>query len=268
MRPTQILLTFLLLFGGCFQRSLSKPTPPPDMVLIPAGPFQMGSNKEDTEHQGAEFGSVKPWYLDEHPQHRVVLSDFFIDRFEVTNSQYQRLIESIQARAPEHWIGGRYLGGQENFPVTEINWYDADRYCKWVGKRLPSEAEWEKAARGTDGREFPWGNEFDPKKANTGASGFGRLLAVGSFPSGVSPYGVHDLAGNAWEWVEDWYQPYPGSTDRNALYGQRNKVLRGGGYGGNGGHYALALFYRTAYRSSIPPEEAYVDLGFRCAKTP
>ena len=268
MRTLFSILSCLAVLGGCVQRSLSGPVPPPDMILIPAGPFIMGSNKEDTKHQGAEFGSAKPWYLDEHPEHHVTLPDYFIDRFEVTNSLYLRLVEATKSRPPNFWIGGRYPAGQENFPVTGVNWYEAERYCRWAGKSLPTEAEWEKAARGTNGREFPWGDTFDPKKANTGASGFERLLPVGSFPEGVSPYGVHDLSGNAWEWVADWYQPYPGSTDKNPLYGEKNKVFRGGGYGGSGGHYALPIFYRAAYRSSIPPEEAYMDLGFRCAKSP
>ena len=226
----------------------------------------MGSNKIDTEHKAAEFGSLKPWFLDEHPEHRVTLPNFFIDRYEITNLQYKRFVEATQSRPPKFWSGGNYLQGQDNFPVTGVNWYEAGHYCRWVGKRLPTEAEWEKAARGTDGREFPWGSEFDPNKANAGT--LGHLVPVGSYPKGVSPYGVYDMAGNVWEWVEDWYLPYPGSEEQNSSFGQKEKVFRGGSYGGSGGHYVLPHFFRTAYRSSVPPEEAYLDLGFRCAKSP
>jgi formylglycine-generating enzyme required for sulfatase activity len=261
------LISFLLL-GGCLGRALSPPSPPPDMVLVLHGGFIMGSNKVDTEQAGAEFGSARPWYLDEHPEHSADLPDFFIDRLEVTNGLYKRFIDATQARPPRFWTERNFPKGRENHPVTGVSWYEADHYCRWAGKRLPTEAEWEKAARGADGREFPWGNVFDPKKANTGASGFGAPLPVGSLPEGVSPYGVLDMAGNAWEWVEDWYRPYPGSDYKSPLFGQKEKVFRGGGYGGPGGHYALPLFYRAAYRSSIPPEEAYLDLGFRCAKSP
>lgn len=268
MRTILWLTLFFLLFEGCTRKPLSAPHPPPDMILVPAGPFTMGSDKVDTEQQGAEFGSAKPWYLDEHPEHQVTLPNYFIDRFEITNNQFKRFIDASRAHPPEIWEGDTYPKGYGNYPITGVSWHEASHYCNWAGKRLPTEAEWEKAARGIDRLEFPWGDDFDPKKANTGASGIGHLLPVGSYPEGISPFGAYDMSGNAWEWVEDWYQPYPGSDDQNNKYGQKSKVFRGGGYGGGGGHYALPLFYRTAYRSSIPPDESYMDLGFRCVKDP
>lgn len=237
------------------------------MVAVPAGEFIRGSDKVDAEHQGNEFGSTKPWYLDEHPQQKMSLPLFYIDRYEVTNGQYKAFIDATRTRPPGYFYIRSVPPGRENHPVTDISWYEADHYCTWAGKRLPTEAEWEKAARGTDGREFPWGNTYDNKKLNAGDSGYGDIMPVGSFKAGASPYGAMDMSGNVWEWTADWYQPYPGSTYTSPNFGEKQKVFRGGGWGGQG-HYSLPLFYRTSYRSSIPPEESYADLGFRCAKSP
>lgn len=154
-------------------------------------------------------------------------------------------------------------------PVTGVSWMNARDYCHWRQKRLPSEAQWEKAARGVQGLEYPWGNAWDPTKLNAGGpdkegEGLGPS-PVGSYPAGRSPYGVHDMAGNVMEWVDDWYQPYAGATYRSPAFGQQYKVVRGGGWGGVG-HYALSHFYRSAYRFYLAPDSAFVDLGFRCAK--
>jgi formylglycine-generating enzyme required for sulfatase activity len=236
------------------------------MVTIPAGAFRMGSDRVDSEGKGGEFGMAKPLYLDEHPPHDVTLPAYFIDRHEVTNADYQRFVRAANARPPKSWINGAIPAGREQYPVTHVNWYDAQQYCRWAGKRLPTEAEWEKAARGPDGREYPWGNAFDGKKANTGESGVGDLAPVGSFPQGKSPYGVEDMAGNVWEWTADWYQPYPGGTSQSKDFGQKFKVLRGGSWGGTG-HYALSYFYRAAHRFFIAPEFGFADAGLRCAKS-
>lgn len=257
-----IFLTGLL--SGCFLR---VPPPPPEMVAIPAGEFIRGSDKVDVNQQASELGTTKPWYLDEHPRHKQRLPLFYIDRNEVTNAQYKAFIDATRAKPPVYFIGRTIPPGRENHPVTDVSWYEADHFCRWNGKRLPTEAEWEKAARGTDGREFPWGEEYDKSKLNAGDSGRGDIIPVGSLKGGASPYGVMDMSGNVWEWVEDWYQPYPNSTYQSHLFGEKQKVFRGGGWGGVG-HYSLPLFYRAAYRSSIPPDEAYADLGFRCAKSP
>jgi formylglycine-generating enzyme required for sulfatase activity len=255
------LVLFLLIPAGCFKNS----APPEGMVLIPAGEFIMGSDKVDTEGKGAEFGTVKPWYLDEHPQHKVFLPGYFMDKYEVTLAAYKSFVDATGSRAPENWTSGKVPAGRDNYPVTFVNWYDAERYCRWAGKRLPSEAEWEKAARGTDGRDYPWGNEFDPAKANTGDTGISDLTAVGRFEAGKSPYGVYDMAGNVWEWTADWYKPYPGSDYTSDMFGEKVKVLRGSSWGGMG-HYAIPYFYRTSYRFYINPEGAFPDAGFRCAK--
>lgn len=254
-------LAFLMtLVLGC-----DKGSAPEGMVLIPAGEFTMGSNKTDTEGKGNEFGSVKPWYLDEHPERRIKLKAYYVDKFEVTNVEYKKFVDATNSRPPEHWRDGNPPDGKGTFPVTYANWYEADRYCRWAGKRLPTESEWEKAARGPNGMEYPWGDQFDGKKANTGDSGFGDIAPVGSFPDGMSVYGVYDMSGNAWEWVDDWYKPYPGSDYKSDKFGEKNKVLRGGSWGG-GVHYSIPLFYRGAYRFYTTPERGFPDAGFRCVK--
>ena len=255
------ILIFAIFALGCGQRT----APPEGMVLIPEGEFIMGSNKTDTEGKGTEFGSVKPFFLDEHPERKVTLKAYYIDKFEVTNSEYSKFVDATNSRAPDLWKDGKPPAGRGNLPATIVNWYDADRYCRWAGKRLPTEAEWEKAARGPKGLEYPWGENFDNKKANTGESSFGDLAPVGSFPEGKSFYGVYDMSGNVWEWTADWYKPYPGSDYKSDTFGEKNKVLRGGSWGG-GVHYSLPIFYRGAYRFYTVPEQGYPDAGFRCAR--
>jgi formylglycine-generating enzyme required for sulfatase activity len=291
------------------------PAPSPqevgEMVLIPAGEFVMGSDKLDTKNQAQEFGASKPWYVDEHPQRKVNLPAFKIDKYEVTNAQYREFVRKTNYWFPPSWKDNGYLLAPEvlaiadfptlrrlaadtfhldmdtrgmerdalmkaiakqqakldNLPVAEVNWFNAHDYCTWAGKRLPTETEWEKAARGSDGREYPWGNDWDQRRLNAGEAGnweFG-VAPVGSYPQGASPYGVLDMSGNVMEWVKDWYEAYPGNSYTHDTFGKKHKVVRGGGWGGVG-HYALSQFYRTAYRLYMQPESLFIDVGFRCAK--
>ncbi len=258
-------LVITLSMLGCSRHAVMT-RPFPGMIAIPAGRFVRGSNKVDAFEQAKELGS-KPWYRDEYPEHQLDLPLFYIDRYEVTNADYKGFIDATGWRPPASFIDHAVPPGLERFPVSHVNWYEAERYCFWKGKRLPSEAEWEKAARGTDGREFPWGNHFDKEKFNSGNSERGDFLPVGSFTANASPYGVMDMAGNVWEWTSDWYKAYPNATYQTEAYGVKQKVFRGGA-GSGVGHYALPLFYRAAYRSSSVPEGAFSDLGFRCAKSP
>jgi len=154
----------------------------------------------------------------------------------------------------------------DSLPVTYVTWKQASDYCGWVGLRLPSEQEWEKAARGSSGQEFPWGNEFKKHMSNTGAEQWDSGVApIESYPTDKSPYGIYDLAGNVSEWVADWYQAYPGSDYHSEAFGEKFKVARGAGWSGGAGHYALQLFQRGAYRSNLVPDKQYDDVGFRCA---
>lgn len=237
---------------------LATPTPPP-MVQVPAGDFMMGSRGDALAN------------ADEQPQHQVYLDAFQIDKYEVTNALYQQCVDAGRCHVPSNLFSsprGPFYAAPafDNYPVTFVPWYDADAYCKWADKRLPTEAEWEMAARGTDGRIYPWGNEADATKLNALPPDSRRssAMAVGSYPSGASPYGAMDMAGNAWEWVADWYDAnyYAQSPARNPQGPASGsfKVLRGGSWD-NGIADA-----RTARRDRADPALYYGHLGFRCAK--
>ena len=251
------------------------------MVYVPAGDYSIGAVKNDL--------LARP---DESPQHSVYLRSFWIDQNEVTNTMYASFLneqgnkseggnpgfDSSDEDVLIWFYGGEWIPkkGYENHPVIEITWYGASAYCEWVGRRLPVEAEWEISARGPQGLIFPYGNRFDSSVANvddetflseervdcgsSGCDGFSRTSQVGSFPQGVSPYGLFDMSGNVWEWVMDWFEAYPGG-DPNAheKFGQTYRVMRGGGW------LAVAEFARTSYREISFPYDSYADVGFRCA---
>jgi len=202
---------------------------------------------------------------DETPRREVDLPEFQIEIFEVTNAQFAAFVAATgyQTDAEKGGEAGWrafYREGREDYPVVKASWNDAVAYCQWAGRRLPSEPEWEKAARGTNGRLYPWGDDWDPARANVKASGMRGTVTVGSYGAGASPYGVFDMAGNVWEWTSDWYLPYPGTSDSNPYFGERFKVTRGGGW------FEEAAQVRASNRNATTTTAANDDLGFRCAK--
>jgi formylglycine-generating enzyme required for sulfatase activity len=237
-----------------------------EMVAIPAGSFTMGNDAGPPE---------------ERPAHAVTLPAFSIDRFPVTNARFaeflnavgpvskkkERLFDVDDPDARIHMVGGKWTAdeGYENHPVVEVSWAGARDYCAWRGKRLPTEAEWEKAARGADGRRYPWGNEApDRTRARFGARK-NETVPVDSFPAGASPYGVRDMAGNAWEWVSSAYRPYPYRADdgREDLAAGPVRATRGGG------HNSPAVEITTTQRGrflSRNPRSGHHNIGFRCAQ--
>ena len=221
-----------------------------EMVFIPAGEFLMGSTDSDRE---ADQG--------EKPQHTVYLDGYWIDRTEVTNAQYLKCVAAGACR-PANFADDPLFNGPKQ-PVDGVTLDDAIAYSKWVGGRLPTEAEWEKAARGPDGRIFPWGNEFDEAKARTFETKPLKTVDVGSYPAGASPYGLLDVAGNIWEWVADRYGPYPSERQVNPKGPDTGDfwVLRGGSFNDN------RLFARAAYRARHLKGN-YFDIGFRVAASP
>ncbi|TKB88421.1 MAG: formylglycine-generating enzyme family protein [Nitrospira sp.] len=226
------------------------------MVLIPAGEFWMGSPDGEGDN-------------DEHPRHQVSLDAFYMDKFEITVARYAEFVRSTKRSKPAYWdqVDSSKHG---NLPVVGVDWQDAEVYCRWAGKRLPTEAEWEKAARGTDGRRYPWGNEQPtPGHANFGTDYVEtiydkRLAPVDSYEAGNSPYGLHHMAGNVWEWTADWYdqQFYATSPQRNPTGPSTGttKVVRGGSWGsGPGG-------VRSVNRYGLTPTDRSGVFGFRCAQ--
>ena len=241
------------------------------MIKIPAGVFILGDNGRP-----ASEGAGDP---DEMPAHTFYLDTYLIDKYEVTNAQYKAFVDATSHRAPKHWQPSRtgegssmtYPPEKANHPVVYVDWFDANAYCHWAGQRLPTEEEWEKAARGTDGRDFPWGNTFDAKRANTpqywlAQNKDGDTMPVGSFENGKSPYGLYDMAGNVYEWTANWYKAYPRNPEPNAHYGEKNKIVRGGSWY-DCLSYGCGLSSPSYNRSRFDPEIRNKGFGFRCAKS-
>ena len=242
-----------------------------NMVFIPEGPFNMGFKIDNEEGWGD---------MDEEPVHTVTLSSYWIDKYEVTSSSFSTFLNKHKNQAHsfieitsavtikhENQVY-EARKGLENYPVNRVSWFGADAYCKWVGKRLPTEAEWEKAARGNDQRIFPWGNNFPDNTRVTFRRKFSEeefkvMEPVDGMKKGVSPYGVHHMAGNVWEWVSDWFDAsaYQDENRRNPQGPDSgiSKVLRGGNW------YYKAYYLRTTYRFNEKPQTFKVWQGFRCA---
>ncbi|RME49158.1 MAG: formylglycine-generating enzyme family protein [Chloroflexi bacterium] len=220
------------------------------MVEIPAGPFTLGNNNSDPN---------------EAPEQQMDLPAFMIDAFEVTNADFAVFVEATgyktyreQQGSPQNWRAA-YTEGKDNHPVVFVTFYDAQAFCKWAGKRLPTEFEWEKAARGPEGFLFPWGNQYDPTMLNGKDSGLRHTTAVGSYPP--NGYGLFDMAGNVKEWVDSPYVAYPGSTFQDPHYSPDYRGIRGGGW------FDEEKFVLATNRNGGDPSiTANDDIGFRCAK--
>lgn len=245
-------------------------TGPSGMVWIPAGEFLMGSNPDHVQ-QAAEWCKCGArQFEDELYMRQVQVQGFYIDKYEVTNRQFQVFADATGYRTDAEkkneartWRT-EYTAGKESHPVVWMSWNDAQAYCQWAGKRLPSEAEWEKAARGDDARLWPWGNNWDNKRLNAGEGGRKTTTPVGDFANGASPYGVMDMAGNVWEWVNDWYgaayyQSGVNSDPKGPGEGA-DRVLRGGGFN-NGLHDVRVANRHKGGQSGYAP-----DHGFRCTR--
>jgi eukaryotic-like serine/threonine-protein kinase len=231
------------------------------LLYIPAGEFVMGSN------DGPD---------NEKPQHTVYLDAFWIDQTEVTNAMYAKCVKAEACRTPVHTSSqtrASYYGNPQfdNYPVVYVNWYYARKYCTWVDGDLPTEAQWEKAARGTDGRLYPWGNQTPDKTRLNYNSAIGDTTQVGLYPTGASPYGTLDMAGNVREWVRDWYSEkyYDSSPERNPIGPTQERagsvsvrvlVLRGVSW------YDVASFVRASYRDWSGNGNQSVYIGFRCVR--
>lgn len=231
-----------------------------DMLHVPAGQFEMGTNQDEAGRLAEQYGVHPTLFLTETPQRTVHVEAFLIDRFPVTNAQYKEFVTATRGRQPANWIDGGFLENTGDHPVTCVNWQAAKAYADWAGLRLPTEAEWEKAARGTDGRRWPWGNEWNSDAVRTAdpASPQTRALTtpVGAFPLGASPYGVMDLAGNVAEWTSTPSQPV------NSERGWAWYVVKGAG----GAHSQPYNFRPAARNFSAHTSRWHSWLGFRCAK--
>lgn len=231
-------------------KGLPRPSPSPTPILIPTvegmiyiegGQLLMGRDNGDRY---------------ETPRFKVAIRPFLIDRTEVTNEEYAKFVKATGRRPPQHWAGGSFRPTDAKLPVVYVSWNDANAYATWARKRLPSEIEWEFAARGSDGRIYPWGNEWKRENANAERGLGGKIAEVGRFSAGVSPFGVQDMCGNVWEWTAGGLFSY---LDKNILLAG-GKVIRGGAYD------APRQSATTTYRGVVPPEKVFPKTGFRCAR--
>lgn len=263
------------------------------LMWVPSGWFIMGSTSKQIEASMKVSYEDAPYCMDdEWPQRKFYLDGYWIYKYEVTVKQYRKFCEETGRDMPDEpdW------GWRDDLPIVNVDWFDADAYARWAGVALPTEAQWEKAARGTDGRLYPWGDEWPPPKGacnfcegsfNDGESevavvldllgypptagyddGFADASPVGSFPKGVSPYGCMDMAGNVWEWCADWYDPnyLLNMPNKNPFSGMKwfggRRSLRGGSW-----HASREKFFRCAYRNEAMPDHIDYVNGIRCVSS-
>ena len=263
---------------------ISKKRSNSPMTRVPVGTFKMGSSFVENKRYLKKCLKYDKscelwWFSDEYPDRLIFLDSYWIDIYEVTNEKYLEFVlatghrfaldetcDSDKCRDGNLWQGASFPPRIERQPVTQVSWSDADAYCRWRGKRLPSEAEWEKAARGPSGNIYPWGSGSPKNRATYGRKwrGVFTMTDVGAYSRGVSLYGLHDMAGNVWEWVDDWYdlKYYSWRRKKNPRGPAEGKfkVVRGGSWV----NYPDSL--RSSFRRWSQPEVRFNDTGFRCAK--
>ncbi len=284
---TIIVLLFAAFYGAAALNSSIAAEPPPGtpivhpvdralMVYVPSGEFIMGVSEEEGRRIAADLGQrfESLWIHEAFPRHSLFLPGFFIDRYEVTVEQWQNFLEASGGHTGPaetvRWFGVPHA---RLFPAGGISWNEAKRYAKWAGKALPTEAQWEKAARGTDGRFYPWGHE--PPTPQHGHFGTGRYKGsdgvaaalytwIGRYALGASPYGAFDMLGNQYEWTSDRMLPYPGNPEGEKMkaYAEQMVVLRGGSW-----YHGWVSFY-AAKRFGLKPDETYYHVGFRTVWIP
>lgn len=276
-----ILAIFLAASVVPAQTSPGKATATSNMALIPGATFEIGTDTSEIPKLMERFGVKRAALFDEEsPRYKVSIGSFYLDRTEVTNLEFKRFVDANpewskdkiaaafhNGKYLQNWNGNVFPAGQEDHPVVFVSWYAAHAFCQANGKRLPTEAEWEFAARGgLDGKAFPWGDEMpDKTRANYGASGLKAATAVGSYIA--NGYGLRDMAGNVWEYLADEWQKYPRNSnngnvsDQDFLKIKTRRALRGGSYAGS------PVNLRVTYRDSHAPEDAGDHVGFRCAMT-
>ncbi|MBM3791144.1 MAG: formylglycine-generating enzyme family protein [Acidobacteria bacterium] len=253
------LLALLIGLHGCGQKAEEAAAPgetepaapvitPGEMVLIPAGEFILGTNDKDSNA---------------FPEQKVDLPAFWIDKYEVTNMEFQAFAAETGFmgegdKEGKSWRTFVSFQTAKN-PVVYVTYNDASAYCKHAGKRLPTELEWEKAARGAEGSKYPWGEKWEANKSNTYETGYHQPVAIGQFQDDISPFGVHDMLGNVREWTDSWYKAYKGNSIRDPNFGENWRVVRGASSSVYGARFALWI------RAAYAPGSLY-DFGFRCAK--
>lgn len=252
-----------------------------NMVLVSSDNFIMGMKPADlkviledieVDRQGKtieeKHGGKERYHYNAIPQRLERTANFYIDKYEVTNTQYKGFCDATGHKIPEHWNNGKIEEGKENHPVVYVSWYDAKNYCEWKGKRLPTEEEWEHAARGNDGRLFPWGFSVKreiPKFANleAGENSIRDTVEVGKYSKGRSPYQAMDMCGNVGEWTASIYLPYPDNKYPDEFYctntNEKRYIVRGGSY------CSFSYESTVTFRYKYTPVSNYWDIGFRCA---
>lgn len=271
----QYILILLVLLAACGAQAETRTNPADDktLVRVPAGEFTMGVTAEQEQKLVQENGSAAGLFDFEKPSHTVNVGDFWINRDLVTNMQYKKFLDAnphypipetdIEQLMAWSWDADTrsFPQDRDTYPVVLVSWNDANAYCQWAGMRLPTEAEWEKAARGTDGRLYPWGNTWDDSKSASGRRGATEASPVGRFPSGASPYTVNDMVGNVWQWTSSAFEPYPyDATDGREDPSQNaERVIRGSMFA-----FGSAIT-RTNVRNHLESDDKATTVGFRCA---